>query len=142
MQPYKRPRLNVESNFLIYFKGAPPKQSYPELKRAANRVIGKMLREQTDGELLFIETFEGWYHRPTTHLLLEFDSEKSMNAFHVFIRKAESWGFNGSYIVLNPNDRGEFFRKVQQYTRVDLIACNGIPPGKPDNHKLYTSKRR
>ncbi|KAI1698157.1 hypothetical protein Ddc_19276 [Ditylenchus destructor] len=143
MQHSQRPRLNVESNFLIYFEGAPPKQCYPKLKEAANRVVRKLLKDQTAGELRFIETFEGWLNRKTTHLLFEFDCKESFTAFCALVRKGEAdLEYSGYYIVLNPNDRGEFFRKILNDTSVDLIACNGIPPKKLDNHKYFASKRK
>lgn len=111
-----RPRLDVESPYLLYVYGVSRSIDWIGMKRNLKRSC----------QVRFIETFEGWTHTKMDRAIVQFDTIQGLESFMKFTRSRD---FPSKYVKTHKlRNKREFFDLILQDTGIDLLECKAVPP--------------
>uniref|UniRef100_A0A915DH16 Uncharacterized protein n=1 Tax=Ditylenchus dipsaci TaxID=166011 RepID=A0A915DH16_9BILA len=114
------PRLNIESENLLYITDFPPDVNWKTFKANVNR---------NGGGIKFVETFEAWGIYPVKDVILEFTSRAFLDDFICNLQMKTL--FENSevvYKIIDAQSRKDFCDGFLEKTGVDILKSNGIPP--------------
>ncbi|KAI1708276.1 hypothetical protein DdX_11956 [Ditylenchus destructor] len=114
-----RPRLNVHSDYLIFFPFVNDELEWKYFKDMINK-------NRRLGDVLFVESFEAWNGYKNGSFVLEFGSSGAIRRFEE--QMDQIFDNDLEYKVMKKGQRQRFFDRIQDETGVDLLKCKGIPP--------------